>query len=145
MSKVFRAVFLVLAFAASVAAAQDVEQTPLPPDHPLLGTWRLEMKGGCFEEYTLRADGTKLSMSGEERNEAIFKISERPSAKGFYMWADKITKNNGKPDCGGSITPVGHAVVNFVRLHSSGTRFLLCEQETMASCFAEFRLRAGSV
>jgi hypothetical protein len=89
----------------------------------------------------LRADGTKLSRSAEERNEAVFKISERPSLQGFYRWEDKITKGNGKPDCGGSITQVGHVAVSFIRLHPSGTRFLLCEEETMKSCFAEFHLK----
>jgi hypothetical protein len=66
-------------------------------------------------------------------------MSERPSAKGFYRWADKITKGNGKPDCGGSTTEVGHVAVNFIRLHPTGTKFLLCEAEDMNSCFAEFR------
>jgi hypothetical protein len=28
--------------------------------------------------------------------------------------------------------------VNFIRLHPSGSRFLLCEAEDMKSCFAEF-------
>jgi len=118
--------------------AQSVTQTPLPSSHPLLGLWRIDLQNGCFEEYALRADGTKLSQSGEERNESVFEISEVPSANGFYRWADKITKNNGKPDCGGSTTDVGHVAVNFIRLHPSGERFLLCEAEDMKSCFAEF-------
>jgi hypothetical protein len=31
--------------------------------------------------------------------------------------------------------------VNFIRLHPSGTKFLLCEAENMNSCFAEFYLK----
>lgn len=120
------------------AHAQNVTQTPLPSNHPLLGLWRIGLQNGCFEEYAVRADGTKLSQSGQERNESIFEISEVPSANGFYRWADKITKNNSKPDCGGSTTEVGHVAVNFIRLHPSGNRFLLCEAEDMNSCFAEF-------
>ncbi len=77
------AVFL-LALASTVVYAQDVQQTALPQAHPLLGTWRIDFPNGCFEEYTLRSDGTKLSRSGEERNEAIFEISEHPSSQGFY-------------------------------------------------------------
>lgn len=138
------AVFL-LALASTEVCAQDVQQTTLSEAHPLLGTWRIDLPNGCFEEYTLRSDGTKLSRSGEERNEAIFEISEHPSSKGFYRWVDKITKGNGKPDCGGSITEVGHVAVNFIRLHPSGKRLLLCEAESMESCFAEFYMKARDV
>jgi hypothetical protein len=134
--------FLILAFVSCGVLAQEVQQTPLPPGHPLLGTWRMDMPNGCFEEYTLRADGTKSSISAEERNEAVFKISERPSPLGFYRWEDKIVKGNGKPDCGGDVMTVGHVAVNFVRMHPGGTKFLLCETETLKSCFAEFRLKA---
>lgn len=140
MIKSIRALSLLFVAVTAVAVAQDVQQTPLQQGHPLLGTWRIDLPNGCFEEYTLRADGTKLSMSGEERNEAIFQISEHPSSKGFYRWVDKITKGNGKPDCGGSVTQIGHVAVNFIRLHPSGAKFLLCEEENMNSCFAEFRL-----
>jgi hypothetical protein len=137
-----RAVTLSLALVGTVAFADDVQQTALPHGHPLLGTWRIDLRNGCFEEYTVRSDGTKLSRSADERNESIFEISERPSFRGFYRWADKVTKGNGKPDCGGSITQVGHVAVNFIRLHPSGTKFLLCEAENMNSCFAEFYLKA---
>lgn len=130
-------------FVAAVAA-QEVRPVPLSQDHPLIGTWRIDLPNGCFEEYTMRTDGTKLSRSGEERNESVFEISERPLASGFYRWADKITKGNGKPDCGGAITALGHVAVSFVRLHPSGSKFLLCEAEDMKSCFAEFyRKRQG--
>ena len=130
---------LLLAAAGTPGLAQEVQQTALPQGHPLIGVWRIDLPNGCFEEYSLRADGTKLSESGQERNESIFQISERPSPKGYYRWADKITKGNGKPDCGGSLTEVGHVAVNFIRLHPSGSRFLLCEAEEMKTCFAEFR------
>jgi hypothetical protein len=140
MIRLSRAAAAAFAFVAAATSAQDVRQTPLPAGHPLLGTWRIDMPNGCFEEYTLRADGVKLSVSAEERNEAVFNISERPSPQGFYRWEDKITKGNGKPDCGGSVTPVGDVSVNFIRLHPSGTKFLLCEEEDMKSCFAEFHL-----
>jgi hypothetical protein len=119
--------------------AQEFSRTPLLANHPLLGTWRIELPATkCFEEYELRADGTKLSMSGNERNEAEFMISAIPSVKGFYKWTDKITKNNGEPDCSGSYTQMGHVAVNYVRIHPSGFRFLLCEAEDMNTCYAEF-------
>jgi hypothetical protein len=126
--------------AASAASSQDFTRTPLPSNHPLLGTWRIELpQMKCFEEYELRSDGTKLSMSGEERNESEFAISVTPGSTGFYKWTDRITKNNGKPDCSGSNTQLGHVAVNYVRVHPSGQRFLLCEAEDMKSCYAEFQ------
>ena len=123
----------------TTASAQEVVRTPLPSAHPLVGVWRIELPDlKCFEEYEIRADGTKSSMSGQERNESEFMISLAPSSKGFYKWTDKIIKNNGKPDCSGSNTELGHTAVNYVRLHPIGDRFLLCEAENMESCYAEF-------
>lgn len=133
------ALLVVGALSAVVAFAQEVKRTPLPDGHPLIGLWRIDLpEQKCFEEYDVRADGTKLSMSGQERNESDFEISAVPSAKSFYKWVDKITKNNGKPDCMGSKTDVGHVAVNYIRVHPSGKYFLLCEAEDMKSCFAEF-------
>ena len=119
--------------------AQTLTRTPLPPEHPLIGVWRIDLPNGCYEEYEVRSDGTKLSRSGEERNESEFEISLKPSDKGFYQWTDKITKGNGKPDCGGSAMELGHVAVNYIRLHPSGQRYLLCEGQDLQTCFAEFR------
>jgi hypothetical protein len=127
-------------FAGMSAQAQEVTPTQLPKDHPLVGTWRIELpEQKCFEEYDVRADGTKLSRSAEERNESIHSISVVPSPNGFYKWVDKIVKNNGKPDCSGSVGSSGHVAINFIRLHPSGQRMLLCEAEDMKTCYAEFR------
>jgi hypothetical protein len=135
-------IFAAIVLSGVAATAQELKQSTLPANHPLLGVWRIDLPNGCFEQYTLNANGTKLSESGQERNESIFEISEQPLDRGFYMWTDKITKGNGKPDCGGAITEQGHVAVNFVRVHPSRNRFLLCEKEDMNSCYAEFQ-RAG--
>ena len=114
-------------------------RTPISSAHPLVGVWRIELAGGkCAEEYELRTDGTKVSSSGEERNESEFMISPSTRATYWYKWTDKITKNNSKPDCMGSLTAVGHTAVNYVIVHPSGQRFALCEREDMNSCYAEF-------
>lgn len=133
----------VVSACGAVALAQSVSRTPLPAGHPLVGVWRIDFPNGCHEEYEVRRDGTKLSRSGEELNESEFEISLSPSARGFYKWTDKITKGNGRPDCGGSTTDLGHVAVNYIRLHPSGQRFLLCEAEDMNSCYAEFRRTTG--
>jgi hypothetical protein len=117
--------------------------TPISSTHPLAGVWRIELAGGkCAEEYELRADGTKISSSGEERNESEFMISPGARGTNWYKWVDKITKNNGKPDCMGSFTAAGHIAVNYVIVHPSGQRFALCEREDMNSCYAELFRRA---
>lgn len=121
------------------APPQAFARTPLASAHPLVGVWRIELAGGkCFEEYELRSDGTKRSMSGEERNESEFMISPGTRGSYWYRWVDKISKNNGKPDCMGSYTAVGHTAVKSVIVHPSGQRFSLCDREDMNSCYAEF-------
>ena len=121
------------------ARSQEFVRTPISSTHPLVGVWRIELAGGkCAEEYELRTDGTKVSSSGEERNESEFMITPSTRATYWYKWIDKITKNNGKPDCMGSLTAVGHTAVNYVIVHPSGQRFALCEREDMKSCYAEF-------
>jgi hypothetical protein len=125
------------------AGAQESTRSLLPEGHPLVATWRIDLNDGkCFEEYEVRADGTKLSRSSEERNESEHSISLVPSPNGYYKWTDRITKNNGKPDCAGGFTKLGNIAVNYIRLHPSGQRFLLCEAEEMKSCYAEFYRKA---
>ena len=130
---------LIVALLALPSIAQEPSKSSLPEGHPLVGTWRIDLQDGkCFEEYEVRADGTKLSRSGEERNESEHSISVIPSSNGFYKWTDRITKNNGKPDCSGGFTKLGNVAINYVRIHPSGQRMLLCELEDMKSCYAEF-------
>ena len=124
------ALLVSLAMAQVPALAQDVKRTPLPNDHPLVGAWKFDLPGGkCFETYNVRADGTNLVTSGTETSESEFEISVNPSQRGFYKWVDKITKDNGQPDCMGSIMEVGHVATYYITLHRSGKMFILCEKE----------------
>jgi hypothetical protein len=137
------ALSLAVALLALPSIAQDSSKSSLPQGHPLVGTWRIDLQDGkCFEEYDVRVNGTKFSRSGEERNESEHSISVVPSSSGFYKWIDKITKNNGKPDCSGGFTKLGNVAVNYIRLHPSGQRLLLCEAEDMKSCYAELYRKA---
>ena len=121
------------------ASAEDVVRTPLPPEHPLIGTWRIELESvQCHETYNLRADGTSRVSSAEEVGESEFEISPEPSANGFYKWVDKVISDNGKPDCMGSVTEVGHVAINYVLLHPSGKMFLLCLEENVTKCIGPF-------
>jgi hypothetical protein len=137
------AAFLMGIALSSAASSQDFTRTPLPQRHPLLGTWRIELPAlKCFEEYEIRPDGTKSSMSGEERSESEFAISPVPGPTGFYKWTDKISKTNGKRDCSGETTRRGHVAVVYVRLQSNGQKLLLCQAEDVKSCFAELLRKA---
>jgi hypothetical protein len=124
------------------------QRTPLPSSHPLVGVWQVDIAktvlkpppgydGNCVEQYTIKVDGTKTSASGEERNESEFMITRVSRDSYWYKWVDKITANNGKPDCTGARTAVGHMAVNYLILHPSGERFALCEKESMNSCYVE--------
>ena len=119
--------------------AQSVVRTPLPGGHPFLGQWRIDLpQFNCYEEYDVRADGTRSVTAGQEQAESEFEFSLVPSSKGFYKWTDKTTKDNGKPDCTGDIGKVGHVATSFVIFHRDGNQFLLCEDESLKGCFGPY-------
>ncbi len=133
------ATLVLCAFSLPAAHAQDFERTPLPGKHPLVGQWRIDLpQAACFEEYRLRADGTRSAKAGRERAESEFMITPVPGAKGFYKWTDRITKSNGKADCTGSITEAGHIAENFIPAHPDGNHFLLCKQADIDTCFGPY-------
>jgi hypothetical protein len=125
---------------AMLFAATAVHAQPAPSaSHPLLGIWTLSIPQlACSETYHFRGDGTVLVKSKEEVSESEFKVAEKPSTKGFYKLEDRIVKDNGKQDCSGEITAVGSRVTNYLRFHPSGARFVMCEDESMATCIGPF-------
>ena len=139
------ALLVTLALAQVPAPAQNVKRTALPADHPVIGTWKLDLpEVKCFEIYHLRADGTSSVTSGAETAETEFEITDNPSHRGFYKWVDKITKENGKPDCMGSVMEVGHVATAYVSFHRSGKMFLMCETEDLERCIGPFVRQEGS-
>lgn len=143
MKQLCSLICLAVLSAACVAHAQEVTRTPLPEGHPLIGSWRVEVPGTqCHEVYTIKANGTMSVTSAAQAAESQFQISSQPSAKGFYKWVDKITQDNGKPDCMGSLMQVGHVATNFILLHPSGKAFVLCQQEDLSACLGPF-MRVG--
>src|SRR5438093_3984279 len=104
------------AFCVSTLAATLAGAGPLRAGHPLIGTWKITFPdGSCEETYLIRPNGTMFITSAEEVAESKFELSDKPSEKGFYKWDDTITKDNGKKDCSGEVTPVGHAATNYIR------------------------------
>jgi hypothetical protein len=113
-------------------------------DHPILGIWRLSLPElGCSETYRFRGDGTTLVTSAEEVSESEFKIPDKPSEKGYYRLDDRITRDNGKKDCSGTIMKVGTRATNFIRFHPSGALFLMCADESMEACIGPFERVKG--
>ena len=130
-----RKAFVVIAAAIVTVLGTAADAGSLRADHPFIGTWRLTMPdNSCFEIYRIRADGTSLVTSGDEVGESEFEISDQPSAKGFYKWVDTVVKDNGKKDCAGETTQVGHVATNYLRFNPSANMFLMCQEEDINTC-----------
>ncbi len=135
---------LALSTVCALAQEPEVKATPLPAGHPLVGRWRLDLpRAGCFEVYDLHANGTLDVTSGQQAAGSEFEISTQPSARGYYKWVDKVTRDNGKPDCSGNLTPAGQVVTNYVLLHPSGRQFMICAAESRETCFGPLRKQRG--
>jgi len=133
---------LVVLVATSVAGAEPPR--PLAKDHPIVGRWTVTLPdGSCSETYTFRPDGTTLVTSAGEIAESTFEISAKPGASGFYKWTDRVVKDNGKKDCSGEITAVGHTATNFVQFHRSGDIFIMCADESLERCIGPFKRVQG--
>ena len=123
----------------AVAVAASCSAAP-PPDHPILGTWTLTPANqSCTETYFFKSDGSTLVTSAEEVAESAYDIAAEPSDAGFYRYTDKITKDNGKKDCAGNVTPPGETSVNFIAFHRSGEMFVMCREESLEHCLGPFR------
>jgi hypothetical protein len=116
----------------------DVGKPPLSlPDKEskIIGKWKLTLPNtACTEIYNFRADGTTSVNSGEEYGESVYRISSFPTAKGFYILNDKVTKTNGGKSCSGSTIPIGHEVTMYISFHPSGNMFIICESESFDAC-----------
>jgi len=137
----------ILLFAAALLAAHSVLAAPVRTDHPIVGTWRFELPdGSCHEMYRISADGTALITSAAEIAETEFDIDDQPDGEGFYLSNDKIVKDNGKKDCTGEVTEVGHVIQAFIVFHPSNNMFLMCQKRDMGSCIGPFiRVRGTEI
>lgn len=136
-----------LTVAAASLLAAGAQAAPLRNDHPIVGAWRFELPdGSCHEMYRIRADGTALITSAAEVAESEFEIDDQPDADGFYQSSDKIVKDNGKFDCAGEVTKVGHVVAAYIVFHPSNNLFLMCQRRDLSSCIGPFvRVRGTEI
>lgn len=116
-------------------------------DHPILGIWRLAVPAThCLETYRFRADGTTLVTGAAEISESVYTIPNEPDPDGFYRLTDRVTKDNGKPDCSGNVMKPGANATHFVRFHPSGKLFLLCAEASIEACIGPFtRVRGEEI
>jgi hypothetical protein len=129
---------------ALIGTASPASAAAPSASHPLLGIWVLSIPQlGCSETYHFRGDGTTLVKSAAEIGESEFTVSEQPSAKGYYKMVDTVTKDNGKRDCAGEVTKVGSRATNYLRFHPEGTRFVMCQDESMDACIGPFERVPG--
>lgn len=113
-------------------------------DHPLLGSWKIQVPGGqCVETYLFKPDGTSLVTSAREVSQGEFEVSDQPGAAGFYRLRDRIVHNNAQPDCMGAVTPPGSEVQRFLRFDPTGRRFLMCDAENLDACIGPFESDEG--
>ncbi len=109
-----------------------------PPanDHPVLGDWTITNKdGSCSETYRFHSDGTMFVSSGDEVAEVSYEISPSPSRKGFYRWAHKTEKDNGKNDCSGKVTKPGDGATWYIQLDQSQQLMMVCRAESTDACY----------
>lgn len=126
--------------APNAVATPDFHRTPLAATHPLIGAWRYEYPGsGCIEQYEFRVDGTRISVSGDERLMTEFEIRDLADFVGFYRWKDRVVTSNGRRDCSGSIVPVGDVATGYLHVDATADSIALCSLPVIDACFATFR------
>jgi hypothetical protein len=132
------------AVVGSFIAAQPAAGAPPARDHPVLGTWKITSPdGSCSELYRFRPDGTVLVTSGEEVAEIDSRVSATASARGFYRWEQKLTRDNGKRDCSGKVMKQGDAFTWFIQFDQSLEKMIVCKAESTQACFGPLqRVRA---
>jgi hypothetical protein len=128
--------------AAATLGLSAQAQTRLPPaQHPVLGTWQwTDSRNGCTEVYDFRPDGTVPVVSGDERTDNTFTISDTPDAQGFYTLTLFTVKDHGGKDCGGDETD-NTAMENVIYLlfEPGLTEFIICAEQRLESCFGPWR------
>ena len=127
------------AAASGAVLAQSVARTPLPADHPLVGTWKLELPATtCSELYRIKADGSTQVTSGAQTVETDFNVALKQSGYGFYKWVDTVTAQNGQADCTGRKIETGHVATNYAIFNRDDSEFLLCAAEDINTCVGPF-------
>ena len=134
---------IVLCSLFSVHAAE-----PLPsaaPPHPLTASWSWTLPDKpCTEQLHYRADGTRLSSSGEETTQSRYEVAAIPSLLGFYRLSETVTDSNGKRDCSGDLhTAPGEPITRFIQFSPRKDQLIVCREESLKACFGPLKRLPG--
>jgi hypothetical protein len=130
------------ALAAWALCFSALAQNRLPSSrHPVLGAWQwTDARNGCTEVYDFRADGTVPVVSGDERTDNTYTISETPDAQGFYTLTLFTVKDHGGKDCGGDDTDnTSMENVIYLLFEPRFTEFIICSEPRVDACFGPLR------
>ena len=120
--------------------AFGITEPPVIQINPIVGSWSFTLPNAkCTETYHFFPNGTTKVTSGEEVSESVYEISANPRISGYYKLVDTIVKNNGKKDCVGGVTAIGHKATSFVRFHPSGQMLIICWEESLEKCFGPLK------
>jgi len=132
-----------LAMLAACALCFNALAQPRRPSsqHPVLGTWQwTDSRNGCTEVYDFRPDGTAPVVSGDERTDNTYTISETPDAQGFYTLTLFTVKDHGGKDCGGDETDnTSMENVVYLLFEPKFTEFIICSEPRVDACFGPLR------
>jgi hypothetical protein len=115
-------------------AQEAFAKTPIPNDHPILGTWyRWISEHKCVETHTFYASGLVKVSGGKEINENEFQIGEPETpTEQFYRYAWKIKSTNGEVDCEGNRSKPGFMWTEYVFLAEDV--MMSCDKANLSEC-----------
>jgi len=98
----------------------------------------------CSETWQYRADGRRLTTSGEEVTQADYQIPAKPTTTGFYPLTETVTGSNGKRDCSGDLHTDGdESVIRFIQFSPKQDQFIVCKAASLEACFGPLKRVPG--
>jgi hypothetical protein len=112
---------------------------------PLAGEWTFTSGDGqCIEQHTYHADGSAEITGGEEVMQAAYSLMQIAGNSKLYGLMKTNVASNGKPDCGGRVTPVEPDDARFTYLRREGPdEFATCSVSSKPlRCFGALKRRS---
>lgn len=125
---------------SSKPASPTTQDKPRPS---ILGSWEWTRKtNNCTEVYSFRSNGTAFVVSGDEKTENTYALSEVLASSGRYKLTMTTTKYFGGRDCSDSSEDSTGKTSNVYLLFSpDGNMLAMCESELGTACFGPLKKR----
>jgi hypothetical protein len=139
----YRTALALLALGTSFPSAA---QAPVHARTLLLGTWTWTRSvNNCAETHTYRPDGSRSSISGLERSDSRYEISNQPSAEGFWKLDVTTIKDYGGKDCADTeADETGLSWSLYLRFDGTGNQLIYCYEQSLNNCYGPFtRAKSG--